>query len=156
MPTPRFELRFLSGIVWILCVIGASIVYRRLRGKPLFPRTPEGALFHESAASGNSNRNVFTKLGGANNCLRVSVLADDLVVVPHFPFNLMFLPEIYGLEHRIRRLDIRSIEEKKTLGIWKFVEIRFVDETGGDQSLNLRLRDQPGFLKALGRAPSNP
>jgi hypothetical protein len=37
-------------------------------------------------------------MGGAQNCLLVYVADGMLTVVPVFPFNLMFLPEIFGLE----------------------------------------------------------
>lgn len=96
-----FPVLFGTAIAWIGLWVGASIIYRKSRGKPLFPRKPQDAAFFESNASGHSNRNRLTKLGGARNCLSVAVTKDAVVIQPRFPFNLMFLPEIYDFEYTI-------------------------------------------------------
>ena len=82
---------------WIAAWIGASIVYRRRSGKPVFPRAPEGAVFVEACRSGRSLANALTRLGGDSNCPLIYVADRALTITPVFPFNLMFLPEIYGL-----------------------------------------------------------
>ncbi len=79
------------AVGWIVFVIGVSIVFRRSRGKPLFPKVPVDAIYVEKSASGR----------WASNCLLVAVTQKALSVVPKFPFNLMFLPEVYGLERTI-------------------------------------------------------
>src|SRR5688500_18299687 len=86
------------AFAWLLTVVAVSVLYRLTRGKPLLrPRVPD-ALFSQNWCSGRSLRNVVTRLGGASGCLWVTVTRDELLVGSHFPFTLMFLPEIYGLE----------------------------------------------------------
>ena len=83
---------FAGPLLWVLLWVVASIVYRRSRGKTIYPTKPKDSMFYEGWASGHSNSNIFTKLGGARNCLLVAVVPDALIVQPRFPFNLMFLP----------------------------------------------------------------
>lgn len=97
----RTEIRVtlvLLSVAWIAGWIGASIIYRQTSGKPIFPRAPSNADFSETWRSGRSLKNFLTSIGGARNCLLVYVSQGTLTIVPMFPFNLMFLPEIYGLE----------------------------------------------------------
>jgi hypothetical protein len=155
MPTPDFihryfEIAFASGIGWILLWVGASIVFRRNRGKEIIPRKPEGSIFYERTASGRSNLNFFTKIGGARNCLMVAITQQELIVKPWFPFNLMFLPEIYDLEHRIPRANILRIKKGSIL-FWKNITIELQDADGATHSITLMLRGQDDFLKALGK-----
>jgi hypothetical protein len=81
--------------------IAASVLYRRARGKPIMSWDVPDAVFIEGTASGHSNRTWLTKLGGAHRCLVVAVTGTRLIIRPRFPCNLMFLPEVYGLEHDI-------------------------------------------------------
>jgi hypothetical protein len=85
-------------VAWILAVVAASILYQRARRKPILFFTVPDADFVERGASGHSTSNLLTKLGGANRCLVVAIARGRLVIRPHFPFNLMFLPEIGRLE----------------------------------------------------------
>lgn len=144
-----FPVLFGGAIGWIMLWIGASIFYRKSKGKPIFPRKPEHPVFFESSGSGHSNRNFLTKLGGARNCLSVAVTEDSLIVQPIFPFNLMFLPEIYGLEYNIPRKNIRTIVEKKAF-LGRIVTLEFATSDGEQHSIELRLRGMDQFLKALG------
>jgi hypothetical protein len=144
-----FPALFGGALGWIVLWIGASIVYRKSRGKPIYPRKPDHTLFFESYGSGNSNRNLLTKLGGASNCLSVAVTKDSLIVRPIFPFNLMFLPEIYGLEYEIPRRNIRSVVEKKGF-LGKITTLEFSTSDGEQHSIDLRLRGMDQFLQALG------
>jgi hypothetical protein len=143
-------LSFVGPFLWILLVIAASIAYRRSRGKVILTSKPKDSLFYEGWASGRSNKNFFTKLGGANNCLMVAVTPDCLIVQLRFPFNLMFLPEITGLEYHIPRLNIRYVEAKA--GIFgKSAEIQFIDVNGSEQSVKLYVRKMEEFLSAIGK-----
>ncbi|MBF0408695.1 MAG: hypothetical protein HQM10_15210 [Candidatus Riflebacteria bacterium] len=108
-----FPVLFGGALAWIALWIVASIFYRRSKGKPFFPRKSDHDAFYESTGSGRSNRNFFTRLGGARNCLTVAVTDNSLIVQPKFPFNLMFLPEIYDLEYSIPKNRIHTIEERK-------------------------------------------
>ena len=141
------------AILWIAAVIAVSIFYRRQNGKPVYPTRPLDALFYEGFASGRKMTNLFTRLGGANNCLMVAVTPSAFSVVPRFPFNLMFLPEIFGLELRIPRSAIRSVERKSNLfGQWIIVSF-FIDRPG---QIALRLRDPDAFTEALGQPGRQP
>ncbi len=140
-------LPFSVALLWIAAWTGISIFYRRQNGKPVIPKRPPDALFSEGYASGRAMTNLFTRLGGANNCLLVAVTADEFMVAPRFPFNLMFLPEIFGLELRIPRSAIRSVERKSTLlGQWFTISF-FTDVP---RQVALRVRDPDAFAKALG------
>ncbi len=142
---------FFSGpLLWVLLRIVASIVYRRSREKEILTFKSKNALFYEGWASGHSNRSIFTKLGGAHNCLGLAVISDALIVQPRFPFNLMFLPEIYDLEHRIPSMNIRSIKVKRSF-FSKTVEIQFTGSDGGTRSIKLYLRKLDDFLAAHGK-----
>lgn len=105
------EVLFFAGpILWISGWIAASIFYRKRRGKAIFPRPPEDSVFLERRASGHEHRGIITRLGGASRCLTVAVTPDRFHVFPQFPFNLMFLPEIWGLEHDLPLAQVRIVE----------------------------------------------
>lgn len=87
-----------AAFIWLAAVVLASIIYRRRAGKPVIPRAPADAVFVERGCSGSSQRNLLTRLGGASNCLLIYVAEQNIHIVPQFPFNLMFLPEVWGLE----------------------------------------------------------
>lgn len=97
----NFWVGFALTAGWIAFVILASVLYRRGKGKPLLRPQFKQPLFLETWRSGHSLRSLITRLGGARNCLWVAVDEETLRVAPHFPFNLMFLPEIYGLEYNV-------------------------------------------------------
>jgi len=132
--------------LWIAGWITASIIYRRIHDKPIFPRTPESALFVERAASGVNDSHWLGRIGHANRCLIVAVTGHELVVTPFFPFNLMFLPEIYGLEIRIPVSRIRRVGEWSGI-LRDFIVVEFDD----GRSFRLVLRNPRAFRKALGR-----
>ena len=122
-------------IVWVAFFIGLSIVVRQRRGKPIFTAAPAGALFAERGASG----------GMASRCLLVAVTNDTLIVSPTFPFNLMFLPEIYGLE---RNVPVRSIRRVERLQGW--LGSNAIVEWGSDaRQLRLTLRNPDAFVATL-------
>lgn len=137
----------LFPLVWIGGWIGASVLYRLREGKAVFPGLPDGAVFAQRMASGRSLRTWWTSLGGAKNCLTVGVTRTELVVTPMFPFNLMFLPEIYGLELRIPLTAITRVEKKPgALGQ------RLVVHFGDKGPMELRLGDPAAFERALKRS----
>ena len=136
---------FLLPPLWIGGWITASILYRRSRGKPIFPRTPDGALYSERMASGANNSHWLGRIGGASRCLILSVTSRrDLIITPYFPVNLMFLPEIYGLEVRAPVSSIREIKAQR----WFFMESLVID-LGDGRSFRLFLRDPVAFRQAL-------
>jgi hypothetical protein len=143
-----FLLQFAFNLVGIVLWIIASVIYRKIKGKPLVPRKPDRSVFFERRASGCSNLNFLTKLGGARRCLLVAVTDNALIIQPMFPFNLMFLPEFYGLEHNILLKDIHTVEDK--MGIFRRkVRLGFMDSNKTEHSIDLWLREVNQFLEAL-------
>ena len=129
-----------AAIGWVTFVILLSVLVRKGSGKPIVPRVPADAVFAERRASGRM----------ASNCLIVAVTPRTLLITPRFPFNLGFLPEIYGLEHTIARADLREVS--CTGSHWG----NNVAVTYGPQGrrLGLRLHDPAGFVAALAGRPS--
>ena len=142
---------FLIPLVWIGLVIAASVVYRKLNGKPVWYRDPADALFLEKWASGNSHRTWYTKLGGARNALAVAVTPAHLHVRPLFPFNLMFVPEVYGLEAIVPLDRVRAVEPGRQFGR-DVVDVEFEGSSGELERYSLGLRRQDEFLDSLDQA----
>ena len=115
-------------------VIGMSVVFRWNKGKPVFPTLPDGAVFVDKSASGR----------WASNCLLVAVTDEALSVVPKFPFNLMFLPEIYGLERTIPVGSILKVQQLRGFGLGNNVSVDY-----GAATLRLRVRNPKAFVDAL-------
>jgi len=134
---------FLLPFAWIAGCVGASILYRRAAGKPVIPHLPPATRFRERGASGWNDSHWLGQLGGANGCLLVAVTDRELIVTPFFPFNLMFLPEILGLEARAPLTRIRAIEDKR-----RFFRRSLVVDLGDGQRIGLILRNPGGFLAA--------
>lgn len=127
-----------AAIAWIVFIVGISVVFRRSRGKPVFPKLPNGAVYVDKSASGR----------WASNCLLVAVTDEALSVVPKFPFNLMFLPEIYGLERTIPVSSIREVQQLRGFGFGNNVSIDY-----GEDKLRLKVRSPQAFVDALAGAP---
>jgi hypothetical protein len=115
-------------------------------GKSVIPKLPENPLFSERRCSGRSLRTPWARIGGARNCLLVAVTKDVLFVTPSFPFNLMFLPEIYGLEHRIAVSAIRDVDDHRGM-FGRRVTVSY--ENQGLHRLELRVRRPDAFINAL-------
>ena len=123
-----------AAIAWIVIVIGISVVFRRSKGEPVFPTLPDGAVFVDKSASGR----------WASNCLLVAVTDEALSAVPKFPFNLMFLPEIYGLERTIPVSSIREVRQLRDFGLGNNVSVDY-----GASTLRLKVRNPQSFVDAL-------
>jgi hypothetical protein len=138
----------LVPLFWIAAWIGASVIFRLSRGKPLWPSAPPNPRFVERYASGNCLDTLWGRLGGARNCLLVTLSETELYVTPQFPFNLMFLPEIYGLEAHVPYQRIRSCT---LIDRWygKSVRIEFTRSSGSDSTFSLLMRKRKEFLATL-------
>lgn len=140
---------FVVGILtWLVGVTALSAVIRIRRERPIFARVPDDAIFTEKRTSGRSLRNFISRFGGANNALLVVVTPQRLIVQPHFPLTLMFLPGIYGLELELNATQLRKAEEKNG-PFRKTVLLEYALPSRGDERLELRLRNPEGFLKAI-------
>lgn len=138
----------LLPLLWIGGWIAASIWFRRTNGKPIIPQKPTDAVFCEDWCSGRSLRNGLTRIGGARNCLLIYVSDGQLVVTPRFPFTLMFLPEIYGLDLRVSIASIASVEPAQHL--WDRV-LRISFHSADLAPIELKLHDERRFIDSLGR-----
>ena len=98
---------------WVFAVVAwfvASIAYRLISGKGVFARRSANAVFTERWASGRSGTGLVSRLSTARNCLQVQVTPHELVVTPHFPFALAFVPELYDLDKHIAVKAVRKGE----------------------------------------------
>jgi hypothetical protein len=130
-----------AATAWVALIYGISIAVRRAKGKPIFPKVPDGALYAEKWASGR----------WASNCLIVAVTDKAVSVVPRFPFNMGFLPEIYGLERTIPLASVREARRLRSFGLFNNVAVVYDD--GIQRELRLKVRRPEAFLDAVGRAP---
>jgi hypothetical protein len=138
-------------LIGIAAVLAASLLYRKMHGKPLVYRRLEGTRFRQTNASGRSHRSWWTRLASAKSCLVVQVTDRELDIHPFPPFNWFFMPEIYGLEHRVALTDVRSAEVRKRI-VRHSVDITIRTDRG-DEKLTLFLSDPEGFVRALGVEP---
>ena len=145
-------------VVWLIGVLlvwppwfWMSVRSRRMRGEPIIPRPPATASFCERRASGTL-RGTF---GGARNCLMVSITGDQLWVTPTFPFNMIAPHGVMGLEHRIAKADVISLDLRKT---WRGHTVTVGFRRLGDRPglLELKLHDPEGFFAALGLRARTP
>jgi hypothetical protein len=90
----------------IVLATAVSIAFRKRHREPIFPKATSNTLFSERGCSGHSLDTPWARIGGAQNCLFVVLTPQKLAIIPIFPFNLIFLPEIYGLDHDIDILAI--------------------------------------------------
>jgi len=116
-----------------------------LRAKPRFVQAD--VVFQEWFASGNSQKNFFTKIGGARNCLRLVVTGSFLWVTSWFPFSL-FAP-FYDMEHVIPLGSITSVRHSLLFGK-PTVLLTFVANNGVSRSLRLAPKNPEDFCKSLG------
>lgn len=144
-----FSIGFVIAVGWLLLVILASVGYRRIKSKPLFRPRFEYPRFLETWCSGHSCRSVITRLGAARNCLWVAVDENSLRVGPHFPFNLMFLPEVFGMEYNVPGDAVRSVERIGGLLTPKRLRISVERQPGSEESFEVSLRDPDAFVRAV-------
>jgi hypothetical protein len=103
-------------------------------------------LYQERFASGRSTKNILTQFGGGNNCVRLVITKDLLWVTSWFPFSL--LAPAYDMEHVIPLDWITEVEHNR--GFVPGIRLTYVDANGAAHSLKLVLRNEEGFLRAIG------
>lgn len=126
----------------------SSVAFRRARGKPVLGWTIDNAQYVEHFASGYSHRTWYTRLGGASRCLLVGIADGRLIIRPWFPFNLMFLPEIYGLEHDLPISHVEDINVKEGM-FGRMVRLRLRAESGKSLDVSLYLRNPDRLIQYL-------
>ena len=143
----NIDMFFAISVGGVLFLIIISVIYRQSTGRRVKSPSKSEVVFEERNASGRSLRTWWTRLGGANNCLVVSVTHSMLLIRPFFPFNLMFLPEIFDLEHSIDLTEITNAAKHPGLFRQK-VLVEFQQGSRGG-SFELKLRDPDAFLRAV-------
>jgi hypothetical protein len=144
-----FWLSFLPAIVFFGYIVRRNIVAFRAR-----PRiAKEDIVYQEFFASGASQKNVLTKLGGGRNCVRLVVTRDLLWVTSWFPFSL--IAPIYDGVHVIPLPSISSVQPSRFAGSDSIL-LSYTDESGRSHTLRLIPKHQERFLAAIGqRSHSN-
>jgi hypothetical protein len=145
-------LRLLLAIYVLLsAAVLAFLLWRSLAARRHRPKIAKAdVVYQESFASGASQKNALTQVGGANHCLRLVVTKDILWVTPWFPFSL--LAGIYDLEHVVLLRSIVSIDplpSSKRAGLL----LSYADDRGANHSLKLYPKNRDAFLRALSIAP---
>jgi len=136
---------YLGSVAW--CVGGMTYMLwrRKIRG-PHFPsRDQVNVLFDERWTSGRSLKSLLTRLGGANNCLRVTVTDSELWIAPHFPFSAF--GSSLDLDHRVERSAIASIKRRG-----KPITVEWMTPNGEPKAVELRLRRPLEFVAVLSNA----
>jgi hypothetical protein len=138
----HFFLVWCVGVAVCLLVF-AAMAWRRISRGPQFPSLATVKVLHrERFASGCSHRSLLTRLGGANNMLRV-ILTDSELWITTIAF-FRGIAAFYDLDHRISLVDITSVEDRG-----KTVLIQFNRPDRSNGKLHLRLRDKRGFMDKL-------
>ena len=133
------RLFFILTFGWVTLLIAGSALSRLNRGKPIFARARNDALFTQRWASGGGG------IGGAENCLMVSVSPTGLIVVPQFPMTLMLLPELFGIELDLAPRDIKRVILRKR---WFGTRLH-IERADGRRTFKLQLRNPNDFLSAI-------
>lgn len=137
-----------AGLAWMAFVVLGSLLFRLTRGKPVFANPPAKSVFLERWRSGRNRSTFFGRFGGANNCLMVAVGEGRLRLLPHFPFTLMFLPEVFGLEVDVPLSKVRSARIEKG---WVIETLCLeLDDAGTPRRFELHLKNPRDFFHALG------
>ena len=74
-----------------------------------------------------------------------------LIIRPRFPFNLMFLPEVYGLEHEIPTERVTRAEMELGRGWSSVVRLEFRNPDDMPHDVTLHLQNPVAFVNALGK-----
>jgi hypothetical protein len=143
-----FKLIALGAFICCPLAFG-SVFYRLHNAKPILHPQFAELRFSETWCSGRSDRSVLARLVSANHILWVAVTKDTLHVSPHIPFNLMFIAEGFGWDHRVPGKTILEIRESGKNSFGTRVAIRYRHRTGVEELLELTVADGPGLLKAL-------
>ncbi len=141
---------FLFCLVWVVVGFGWRYV-RHKRTGVVFPSVPaEQIRFEERTASGCSHKTMFTRLGGARNCLHVTVTDAEVWIGPIFPFSI--LAQQFDMEHRLPRASITRVQPTQSVFVRSLL-LDYRDEHGQAHRLSLVLRKPEEFLRALSLQP---
>jgi hypothetical protein len=138
----------LIPVLWV----GLSVAARAIAGKPIVFFSVPGAVFQERTASGCEWDVWWRRFGSASNCLVVALTGTRLVIRPFTPFNLMLLPEVWGLEHDVPLRRLIGVQRERHW-LQRGVMVRFRDESGSERAMFLKLRREEDFLRHVQALP---
>ena len=130
------------GILVVGIPMACILIYGGIsRIAALGPSPSEEVLFSETWTSGHSNRNFFTKIGGARNVLTVQV-TDGFLYIRPFLFAA-HVADVGGLLHKVPLQSIIRCEKQpyQVFLEWKSEE--------GDESFVFRLRQSEEFVRCV-------
>lgn len=149
----------LSAGFWAAFFLGwfvLSVVVRLATQRTLFASPRLDARFVERWVSGRSGTGLVARFATARNCLQVQITPDSLLVQPHFPFTLGFMPEVYDLDKNVPLSAVRSAMLAGGAGS-KVVEVTYLDRHKTERMLQLRLHYANEFVAAVSAArPGSP
>ena len=131
--------------IFCCALTAGSVLYRVHKGKPILQRQFSDLRFSETWCSGRSDRNPLARFVPARSILWVAVTTDTLHVSPHIPFNLMFLAEGFGWDHRVPGRTILDIRESHWSNHTRAVAIRYRHARGDEELLELSVTDAAGM-----------
>ena len=132
----------------VVVILALSVEYRLSNNKPIFRPEFTEVRFLETWRSGRSTRDLITRLSPLRCCLWIAITRNELWVSPHFPFNLLFIPEFFHLDFRIPGRKITSVTEQEAVPFPRF-RIHFLHATGEEDSLEVVVRDIVTFKEAV-------
>lgn len=140
-----FPYFFLLIVGLFAAQIALSVWRRRRAGLALKPAPSPDAIFVERRASGRYLATVWSRLGGASNCLLVYVTPTTLHVTLEFPFSILLPANPYGLEFSLPLNRITAVDTKSSLSGGELIIVhRF-----GDEPFEFRLKNPSKFRAAL-------
>jgi hypothetical protein len=101
------------------------VLYRLQKTKPIMRADFPQPRFSGLWCSGRSDRNALARVVFAKNILWVIITKNELHVSPHFPFSLMFLPEAFGLDHRVPGKNIIDVRETSSSLLGRRVVVKY-------------------------------
>ena len=144
-----FWVSFLPSVVFLGYIIQRYVV--ALRTRPNI--TKQDIVYQERFASGASQKNFLTKLGGGRNCVRLVVTRDVLWVTSWFPFSI--LAATYDMVHVISLRSISSLQPARFFGSVSLL-LSYTDNHGRSHSLRLIPTNRERFLSAIHFNPDLP
>lgn len=132
----------------IVLALIASVPYRVWSGKGVFARPRPGAVFVERWVSIRTGAGLFSRLSAGRNCLQVQVTERELIVSPHFPFSVAWVPELYDFD---RRIPLERVREALIVGgeRTQAVEVAYQTDGGESRVLQILMRQGAPFVKAV-------
>jgi hypothetical protein len=141
-----------SVVAWLSYLFDAAILsyaiwayIEALRHRPKFGAAD--IVIQEWFASGASQRNILTSIGGARNCIRLVVTKELLWVTTWFPFSI--IGPFFDLEHVVPLGSITSVRKGRFL-FTTLLLVTFSKSNGRSLTLRLLPKKMDEFVTSIG------